>query len=95
MKMNLNSGTGILPVRINPLIHRAIQLGWVRPSPGPKLKIDSYLRRELRAHWHARGLNSNGRSRKNIPRPNLTGLNRKTYHRQYMRMRRNKILDVQ
>jgi hypothetical protein len=79
----------------NPLIRRAIQLGWLRFSPAPKIKTDSYLRRELRAHWHSRGLNSNGRPRKNSPRPALIGLDRKTYHRQYMRLWRSKISRAQ
>ncbi len=67
------------------LIHRAIELGWIHRSPAPEIKIDSYLRRETRAQWHARGLNSSGHPRRNQPRPELTGLDRKTYHREYMR----------
>jgi hypothetical protein len=70
------------------LIHRAFQLGWIRRSPAPEIKIESYLRRETRAQWHARGLNSRGQPRRNQPRPELSGLPRKTYHREYMRLRR-------
>jgi hypothetical protein len=88
--------TGILPVSIiNPppstpdletLITRAIEHGWLRHSPAPKIKTESHLRRELRARWHARGLNSRGRPRRNRRRPELTGLDRQTYLRKYMRL---------
>jgi len=75
---------------LKPLIDRAIKLGWIRRPTAPKLKTDSYLRRETRAHWHARGLNSSGRPRRNTRHPELTGLNRKTYHREYMKLWRKK-----
>jgi hypothetical protein len=71
---------------LKPLIHRAIKLGWIRRSPAPELKTESYLRRETRAQWYARGLNSRGHPRKNIHRPELAGMNRQTYHREYMRI---------
>ena len=73
------------------LIHRAIKLGWIRRSPAPELKTESYLRRETRAKWHARGLNSHGHPRRNKPHPELANLDRKTYHREYMRTWRHKI----
>jgi hypothetical protein len=101
MKPQLDNRTRILPERTEPrpanselktLIPRALKLGWLKRSTEPKLKTESYLRRETRAQWQARGLTSRGHPRKNIPRPELAGLNRKTYHREYMRLWRNKVV---
>ena len=73
------------------LIHRALEHGWLRKPDAPEIKPESYLRRETRANWHARGLNSAGKPRRNTPHPDLAGLNRKTYHREYMRRWRDKM----
>ena len=79
------------PRETQSLIHRALELGWIRKPTAPEMKPESYLRRETRARWHARGLNSAGKPRRNQPHPDLAGLNRKTYHREYMRRWRNKM----
>jgi len=79
------------PRETQSLIHRALELGWIRKPTAPEMKPESYLRRETRARWHAHGLNSAGKPRRNQPHPDLAGLNRKTYHREYMRRWRNKM----
>jgi hypothetical protein len=72
------------------LIHRAFELGWIQKPTAPEIKPESYLRREIRARWHALGLNSSGKPRRNIKHPDLAGLDRKTYRREYMRKLRNR-----
>ena len=72
------------------LIHRALELGWIHKPIALDLKPESYLRRETRARWHAHGLNSSGKPRRNTPHPELANLDRKTYRRQYMRKLRNR-----
>jgi hypothetical protein len=76
---------------IQNLIQHALDHGWIRKPDPPEIKSESHQRRQLRAQWHARGLNSHGRPRRNEPRPELRGLDRKTYQREYMKLRRKKL----